>query len=74
MSEDYQPLQLIKTVESLPLAFEPGTNVKQSATNFLLLASIIEKVGKMPYHDFVKSIRLTILGCNKLILVRIWQK
>ena len=65
VSEDYQPLQLIKTVESLPLAFEPGTNVKQSATNFLLLASIIEKVGKMPYHDFVKKYQIDYLGLQQ---------
>lgn len=65
VSEDYQPLQLIKTVESLPLAFEPGTNVKQSATNFLLLASIIEKVGKMPYHDFVKKYQIDHLGLQQ---------
>lgn len=55
VSADYRPEQLIETVAAIPLAFEPGTDVKQSATNFLLLTSIIEKAGKMPYHDFVKA-------------------
>ena len=46
VSADYRPEQLIETVAAIPLAFEPGTDVKQSATNFLLLTSIIEKTGK----------------------------
>ena len=57
VSSDYQPVQLIETVKAIPLAFEPGTDVKQSATNFLLLTSVIEKASKMSYHDFVRSIR-----------------
>lgn len=58
VSADYRPEQLIETVAAIPLAFEPGTDVKQSATNFLLLTSIIEKTGKMPYHDFVKKYQI----------------
>lgn len=62
VSANYQPVELIKTVEAIPLAFEPGTDVKQSATNFLLLTSIVEKAGKMPYHDFVKKYQIDYLG------------
>ena len=65
VSADYQPIQLIKTVAHIPLAFEPGTDVKQSATNFLLLTSIIEKAGKMPYHDFVKKYQIDYLGLQQ---------
>lgn len=62
VSANYKPEQLIETVSALPLAFEPGTDVKQSATNFLLLTSVIEKAGKMPYHDFVKKNQIDYLG------------
>ena len=65
VSADYQPMQLIETVATIPLSFEPGTDVKQSATNFLLLTSIIEKVGKMPYHEFVKKYQIDYLGLQQ---------
>ena len=65
VSADYRPEQLIEAVAALPLTFEPGTDVKQSATNFLLLTSIIEKAGKMPYHDFVKKYQIDYLGLRQ---------
>lgn len=64
-SKPYTPEQLIATVEAIPLAFEPGTDVKQSATNFLLLASIVEAVAKMPYKDFVKKNQIDYLGLTE---------
>lgn len=65
VSSDYKPEQLIQLVEAMPLAFEPGTDVKQSATNFLLLTSVIEKAAKMPYHDFVKKYQIEYLGLQQ---------
>lgn len=65
VSSDYKPEQLIQSVETLPLAFEPGTDVKQSATNFLLLTSVIEKASKMSYHDFVKKNQIDYLGLQQ---------
>lgn len=65
VSADYQPAQLIQTVAALPLSFAPGTDVKQSATNFLLLTGIVEKAGKMPYHDFVKKYQIDYLGLKQ---------
>lgn len=65
VSANYQPVQLISTVQEIPLAFEPGTDVKQSATNFLLLTSIVEKAGKMSYHDFVKKYQIDYLGLQQ---------
>lgn len=65
ISESYTPVQLIKSVEALPLLFQPGTDVKQSATNFLLLTSIIERVSKMPYHEFVKKNQIDYLGLKQ---------
>lgn len=65
VSANYEPKQLLEMVVALPLAFESGTDVKQSATNFLLLTSIIEKVAKMPYHDFVKKNQIDYLGLQQ---------
>ena len=62
VSANYKPEQLIETVAAIPLSFEPGTDVKQSATNFLLLTDIVEKTGKMSYHDFVKKYQIDYLG------------
>lgn len=65
VSANYKPEQLVQMVETVPLAFPAGTDVKQSATNFLLLTSIIEKVAKMPYHDFVKKHQIDYLGLKQ---------
>ena len=64
-SKSYTPAQLIATIEAIPLAFKPGTEIKQSATNFLLLTSIIEVAAKMPYKDFVKKNQIDYLGLNE---------
>jgi len=49
----YSPSQLIDLVRSKPLLFEAGTQVRLSATNFILLGMIIERAGNMSYHDFI---------------------
>lgn len=53
-SHPYTPAELIGSVADKPLAFTPGSDVKQSATNFLLLAEIVEKASGMPYNNFIK--------------------
>lgn len=65
VSANYEPGQLVQMAASVPLAFKAGTDVKQSATNFLLLTSIIEKTAKMPYHDFVKKHQIDYLGLKQ---------
>ena len=64
-SKAYVPTELIATVATIPLAFQPGTDVKQSATNFLLLTSVIEAAAKMPYKDFVKKNQIDYLGLKE---------
>lgn len=64
-SKAYTPEQLIATVGNIPLSFKPGTDVKLSATNFLLLASVIENVAKMPYKEFVKKNQIDYLGLSE---------
>ena len=45
-----------------PLHFVPGTDVEQSATNFLLLTEIVERVSGLSYHDFVTKRQIEFLG------------
>lgn len=52
-------------VAKTPLAFEPGTDVKLSATNFLLLAQIVEKAAGQSYHDFVTENQIRYLGLRR---------
>ena len=54
--------ELIGLTADLPLQFEPGTEVAQSATNFLLLTEVVERVSKMAYQEFVKKNQFELLG------------
>lgn len=58
----YLPAELLGLVGPLPLQFQPGTEVRQSATNFALLGMIIERTGGMSYHDFVRRRQVEPLG------------
>ena len=66
VTKEISEVQLLKYAYSQPLSFEPGTDVKQSATNFLLLANIVEKVSKMPYEKFVRKNQLDYLGLKQI--------
>jgi CubicO group peptidase (beta-lactamase class C family) len=52
-AQAYSPSQLIDLVRSKPPLFEAGTEVRLSATNFILLGMIVERAGNMSYHDFI---------------------
>ena len=54
--------KLLSFVESKELAFTPGTDVMLSATNFLLLTEIIERVSGKSYHDFVMERQIRFLN------------
>ena len=49
----YLPAELLALVSPLPLQFQPGSEVRQSATDFALLGMVIERASGMSYHDFV---------------------
>lgn len=65
ISADRTPRQLIESVASQPLEFVPGTDVRQSATNFLLLTEAIERVSGISYRDFVKKNQIDRLGLRQ---------
>ncbi len=47
------PLKLIHEFAGKPLDFEPGTQWQYSNTNFVIAALIVEKVGGMPFAQFL---------------------
>lgn len=61
-TKPYTPDALLKTVRDIPLHFEPDTDVELSATNFLLLAEVIEKASGVSYHDFITEHQIRFLG------------
>ena len=54
--------ELVAMASKIPLAFTPGTDVAQSATNFLLLAMVVEKASGSSYRDFVTKNQIDALG------------
>ena len=60
--QDWTFTGLVDLVSSLPLHFDPGTDVEQSATNCLLLTEIVEQVSGQSYHDFVFTRQIADLG------------
>lgn len=64
---DYQSGQVIALVKDLPLAFPPGTQVANSATDFFLLGLVIEKVSGMSYEAFVTKNQIERLGLKNTL-------
>ncbi|QNM05320.1 serine hydrolase [Qiania dongpingensis] len=63
--QEWEFSRLIELAAGRPLTFAPGTNVEQSATNFLLLTEIIERVSGKTYHDFVTQRQIEFLGLRR---------
>lgn len=56
------PAALLALVSSAPLLFEPGTEVRFSATNFLLLGMAVERASGISFRDFVTRHQIEPLG------------
>lgn len=54
--------ELIDLARDTPPSFAPDTDAAVSATHFLLLAEIIERVSGQSYHDFVTERQISFLG------------
>lgn len=62
VNRSYKPTELIAMVSSSPLLFERGSQVRLSATNFLLLGMIVERASGMSFRDFVTRHQIEPLG------------
>lgn len=67
MSRDYDPGELLSLVRLNGLEFPSGTDVRQSATNFLLLSMVIDAVAGMPYEEFVRENQFQPLGLQHTV-------
>ena len=61
-SQHYQPMALINLVRDEPLLFASGTQVRNSATDFVLLGLVIERASGMSYHDYITRYQIAPLG------------
>lgn len=60
-NQSYTFSELTSMVSNEPLAFVPDTGVEQSATNFLLITEVVERISGQSYHDFVKEHQIDFL-------------
>ncbi|MBA4107414.1 MAG: peptidase [Pirellula sp.] len=58
----YAPAEVIALVAETPLAFQPGTAVANSATDFYLLGLVVEAASGMSYEAFVTENQIKRLG------------
>ena len=60
--------ELLERELSRPLSFYPGTAMEYSNLGYLLLSLVIEKLGGMPYEDWVRQNLLLPAGINDMWL------
>jgi len=58
----YKPLDLLALVGEKPALFKAGTEVRMSATDFLLLGLVVERSSGMSFHDYVTQNQIEPLG------------
>lgn len=73
-SQKYSPDMLLDLVKSLPVNFKPGTAVKDSATDFIILGKVIEQSSGMSYEDFIKKYQIEPLNLKSTMFFDDMQK
>jgi CubicO group peptidase (beta-lactamase class C family)/uncharacterized protein (DUF302 family) len=59
---DMSPADIVASVARLPLLFKPGTEVRHSATNFILLGLVIEAASDTSFHDYITKNQIEPIG------------
>lgn len=65
----YRPADLVAVVSATPLLFKPGSQVRMSATDFLLLGMIVERASGMSFRDYVTRYQIEPLGLRSTMFV-----
>ena len=65
----YKPADLIAMVSGSPLLSQPGSQVRMSATDFLLLGLIVERASGMSFHDYITRHQIEPLGLRSTMFV-----
>lgn len=66
-SKNYKAEEIFALVKDMPLLFVPDTRCSQSATNFFLLALIIEKTSGMSYENYITKNQIERLGLKNTL-------
>jgi CubicO group peptidase (beta-lactamase class C family) len=68
-NRSYRPAALLALVAATPPLFKAGTQVRLSATNFVLLGMIIERTSGVSYREFVTRQQIGPLGLRATMFV-----
>lgn len=68
-NRSYRPAELVALVAAQPPLFKSGTQVRMSATDFVLLGLIIERASGLSYRDFVMRHQIEPLGLRSTMFV-----
>ncbi len=68
-SRAYRPAELVALVAATPLRFRPGSQVRMSATDFVLLGLIIERASGMSYREYITRRQIEPLGLRGTMFV-----
>ena len=70
----YKPAELAALVSAQPLLFKSGTEVRMSATNFLLLGLIVERASGLSFRDFITRHQIEPLGLRSTMFAEDFAK
>lgn len=68
-NRSYRPAELVALAAAQPPSFKSGTQVRMSATDFVLLGLIVERASGMSYRDFVMRHQIEPLGLRSTMFV-----
>lgn len=67
--QTYKPADLVKLVAGTPLLFKPGSEVRMSATDFVLLGLIVERASGLSFREHVTKNQIEPLGLRSTMFV-----
>lgn len=67
--KEYKPEEVIALVKDVALAFKPGTQVANSATDFFVLGLVVQRASGMSYEDFVAKNQIERLELKNTLFV-----
>jgi len=73
-SQKYSPDMLLDLVKGAPINFKPGTAVKDSATDFIMLGKVIEQSSGMSYEEFIRKYQIEPLNLKNTMFFDEMQK
>jgi CubicO group peptidase (beta-lactamase class C family)/uncharacterized protein (DUF302 family) len=68
-AQGYRPADLLALMGDKPLLFQPGTEVRMSATNFVLLGLVVERASGMSFREHVTRHQIEPLGLRATMFV-----